>query len=100
KSTSAADARRSRKICPESGGGAGAPRARHLLDGMKILFLADVSGQASHVGDEAMLEANIRLFRRLLPHCSIEVAAGSEWDGSRLEVKAVQRLEFPPDSEI
>lgn len=66
---------------------------------MKLLFLADVSGRVAHVGDEAMLEANIALFRRLLPSCSIEVAAGPGWDGSRLGVHAVSRLEFPRDSE-
>lgn len=46
-----------------------------------------------------MLEANIALFRRLLPGCSIVVAAGSGWDGSRLGVEVVSRLEFSPDSE-
>lgn len=66
---------------------------------MTLLFLADVSGRGAHVGDEAMLEANIALFRRLLPGCRIAVAAGPEWDGSRLKVEAVPRLEFPRDSE-
>ena len=51
----------------------------------KLLFLADVYGPSSpHVGDEAMLEANVSLFRRLLPGCDIDVAAGPGWDGIRL----------------
>jgi polysaccharide pyruvyl transferase WcaK-like protein len=66
---------------------------------MRLLFLADVSGRVAHVGDEAMLEANISLFRRLFPGCSIEVAAGPGWDGKRLQARAVPRLEFPPGSE-
>ena len=66
---------------------------------MTLLFLADVSGRGAHVGDEAMLEANVALFRRLLPGCRIAVAAGPEWDGSRLGVEVVPRLEFPRDSE-
>lgn len=66
----------------------------------KFLFLADVSGpDFAHVGDEAMLEANIALFRRLFPDCSIDVAAGRDWDGSRLGVNALRRLEFSPESE-
>jgi polysaccharide pyruvyl transferase WcaK-like protein/glycosyltransferase involved in cell wall biosynthesis len=66
----------------------------------KLLFLADVCGPSSrHVGDEAMLEANISLLRRLLPDCEIEVAAGRGWDGTRLGARAVPRMEFSPDSE-
>lgn len=67
---------------------------------MKLLLLADVSGSVSHVGDEAMLEANIALFRQLVPGCEIKVAAGSGWDGSLLGVKVVPRLEFSHDSEV
>jgi len=66
---------------------------------MKLLFLADVSGSTAHVGDEAMLEANLSLFRRLLPGCVIEVAAGPGWDAGPLAVRTVQRLEFSQSSE-
>jgi len=66
---------------------------------MKFLFLADVSGRVAHVGDEGMLEANVSLFRRLVPGCSIAVAAGPDWDGDRLGVKPVPRWEFSHDSE-
>jgi polysaccharide pyruvyl transferase WcaK-like protein len=66
----------------------------------KLLFLADVYGPSSpHVGDEAMLEANINLFRRLLPGCDIEVAAGPGWEGTRLGARVLPRMEFPPGSE-
>jgi polysaccharide pyruvyl transferase WcaK-like protein len=66
----------------------------------RILFLADVYGPSSpHVGDEAMLEANISLFRRLLPGCDIEVAAGPGWDGARLKARALPRIEFAPGTE-
>jgi len=66
---------------------------------VKLFFLADVSGSTSHVGDEAMLEANICLFRRLLPGCDIEVAAGAGWDASPFGVRTVQRLDFSQLSE-
>jgi polysaccharide pyruvyl transferase WcaK-like protein len=66
---------------------------------MKLLFLADVSGGASHVGDEAMLEANVSRFRCLLPGCTMEVAAGPGWNGSRIGVTTVPRLEFSRTSE-
>jgi polysaccharide pyruvyl transferase WcaK-like protein len=66
---------------------------------MKFLFLADASGSVSHVGDEGMLEANVSLFRRLVPDCSIEVLSGPGWDGDRLGVKPVPRWEFSHDSE-
>ena len=66
---------------------------------MKLLLLADVSGSTSHVGDEAMLEANIALLRRLLPTCEIQVAAGANWKSNRLGVEAVPRLEFSRHSE-
>ncbi len=67
---------------------------------MKLLLLADVSGSTSHVGDEAMLEANIALHRRLLPGCNIQVAAGFGWEANRFGVEAVPRLEFPQHSEV
>ena len=67
---------------------------------LKLLFLADVCGPSlPHVGDEAMLEANVSLFRRLLPGCEIEVAAGPGWDGTRLRARALPRIEFPGGSE-
>jgi polysaccharide pyruvyl transferase WcaK-like protein len=67
---------------------------------LKLLFLADIYGPSSpHVGDEAMLEANVSLFRRLLPGCDIDVAAGPGWDGTPLGVRALPRMEFPPGSE-
>ncbi len=47
-----------------------------------------------------MLEANVSLFRRLLPDCDIEVAAGPGWDGTRMGVTAVPRMEFSPNSEV
>jgi polysaccharide pyruvyl transferase WcaK-like protein len=47
-----------------------------------------------------MLEANISLFRRLLPECDIEVAAGPGWDGTRMGIRALPRMEFAPDSEV
>jgi polysaccharide pyruvyl transferase WcaK-like protein len=69
---------------------------------MRLLFLGDISGRVIHVGDEAMLEANVALFRRLFPDCSVQVAAGAGWDGSRTgaEVNVVPRLEFSTTSEI
>lgn len=66
---------------------------------MKLLLLADVSGSTAHVGDEAMLEANVALFRELLPRCEITVAAGAGWDGNALAVKVVRRLDFSHHSE-
>jgi polysaccharide pyruvyl transferase WcaK-like protein len=66
----------------------------------QLLFLADVYGPSSpHVGDEAMLETNVSLFRRLLPGCDISVAAGPGWNGDRLGARALPRMEFPAASE-
>jgi polysaccharide pyruvyl transferase WcaK-like protein len=66
----------------------------------QLLFLADVYGPSSpHVGDEAMLETNVGLFRRLLPGCDISVAAGLGWNGARLGARALPRMEFPAASE-
>jgi polysaccharide pyruvyl transferase WcaK-like protein len=66
---------------------------------MNILFLADVSGEVSHVGDEAMLEANLQLFRGLFPECRATVAAGAGWRSPQRGVESIQRLEFAPHSE-
>jgi polysaccharide pyruvyl transferase WcaK-like protein len=65
----------------------------------QLLFLADVYGPSPHVGDQAMLEANVNLFRRLFPGCGVDVAAGPGWDGTRLGVRALPRMEFSPCSE-
>ncbi len=61
-----------------------------------LLFLADVGGPASwHVGDEAMLEANLALFRQLLPDAALVVASGAPAaTAARLGVQAVARLDF------
>lgn len=61
----------------------------------RLLFLADIGGPATwHVGDEAMLEANLALFRRLLPDAVFAVAsADPAASGARLNVAAVARLD-------
>lgn len=61
-----------------------------------ILFLADVGGPATwHVGDEAMLDANVALFRRLLPGAEIMVASGDPAaTAARLGVTSVARLDL------
>jgi polysaccharide pyruvyl transferase WcaK-like protein len=60
----------------------------------QLLFLADVYASSPHVGDEAMLEANVSLFRRLFPGCGVNVAAGADWDGTHFGARAIPRMEF------
>jgi polysaccharide pyruvyl transferase WcaK-like protein len=66
---------------------------------MKLLFLADVSGEVAHIGDEAMLEANLGLFRELLPEAEMVVASGPEWSGGGAGTRTVARLQFSAESE-
>jgi polysaccharide pyruvyl transferase WcaK-like protein len=66
---------------------------------MKLLFLADVSGEVAHLGDEAMLEANLGLFRELLPEAELVVACGPGWSGGGAATRKVRRLEFSPEDD-
>jgi polysaccharide pyruvyl transferase WcaK-like protein len=100
KSSFEEDAQGRLKICLEAGSRTRSVLKEGFLILPKLLFLADVYGPSSpHVGDEAMLEANVSLFRRLIPGCDIDVAAGSGWDGTRLAARSLPRMEFPPGSE-
>ncbi|HET9766666.1 MAG TPA: polysaccharide pyruvyl transferase family protein [Thermoanaerobaculia bacterium] len=49
-----------------------------------LVFVADVGGpETRHVGDEAMLEANLTAFRRLLPGLHATVVSPRPWNDSQ-----------------
>src|SRR5689334_11596747 len=67
---------------------------------MRVLVIADVGGAgARHVGDEAMLEANLEAFRRLVPDVAFTVvSADPAWVASRYRVDAVAPFVFPEEA--
>ncbi len=62
----------------------------------RLLVIADVGGDdARHIGDEAMLEANLAAFRRLLPGVTFTVVSRDPvWTAARYEVEAVAPFGF------
>jgi polysaccharide pyruvyl transferase WcaK-like protein len=65
----------------------------------RLLIIGDVGGEkARHIGDEAMLEANLEAFRRLIPGVSfILVSRDPEWTAARYDVEAVAPFGFLGD---
>ena len=65
----------------------------------RLLVIADVRGEGvRHVGDEAMLEANLEAFRRLLPNVVFTVVCcDPAWTAARYGVDAVATFGFPGD---
>jgi polysaccharide pyruvyl transferase WcaK-like protein len=61
------------------------------------VFVGDVGGrQAYHVGDEAMLDANLDLFRRIVPGLAATVvSADPEWTAAAYGVASVPRPRLP-----
>jgi polysaccharide pyruvyl transferase WcaK-like protein len=66
----------------------------------RLLVIADVGGDDTrHIGDEAMLEANLEGFRRLLPAVAFTVVSDApRWTASRHGVDAVAPFGFPRDA--
>jgi hypothetical protein len=58
------------------------------------VFVGDVGGlQTYHVGDEGMLDANLLLFRRIVPGLVATVVSDDpEWTAAAYGVKAVPRV--------
>jgi polysaccharide pyruvyl transferase WcaK-like protein len=69
------------------------------LTSPRLCIIGDVSGHAAyHLGDEAMLEANLAMFRRLVPSIRFTVfSQDPEWTSARYGVDAIRTPEFPPD---
>jgi polysaccharide pyruvyl transferase WcaK-like protein len=65
----------------------------------RLLVIADVGGEERrHVGDEAMLEANLAAFRRLVPEVAFTVVSHDPaWTAARYGVDTVAPLGFPRD---
>jgi polysaccharide pyruvyl transferase WcaK-like protein len=66
---------------------------------MRLLVIADVGGaETRHIGDEAMLEANLDAFRRLIPEVAFTVVSRDPaWAAARYGVNAVAPFGFPRD---
>jgi polysaccharide pyruvyl transferase WcaK-like protein len=62
-----------------------------------LCVVADVAGQADyHLGDEAMLEANLSMFRQLLPRIRFTVfSRDPAWTSVHYGVDAVRTPQFP-----
>ncbi|HET8774299.1 MAG TPA: polysaccharide pyruvyl transferase family protein [Thermoanaerobaculia bacterium] len=64
---------------------------------MRLLVIADVGGEATrHIGDEAMLEANLDAFRNLLPNVAFTVVSRDPaWTAARYGVEGAALVGFP-----
>ena len=60
---------------------------------LRLVVVADVDGPGHyHLGDEAMLEANLRTFRRLVPRIQFTVPSNDpEWTSTRYGVESLRR---------
>src|SRR5258705_4524821 len=65
----------------------------------RLLIIGDVGGaERRHIGDEAMLEANLDAFRRLIPEAAFTVVSQDpSWTAARYGVDAVAPFGFPND---
>src|ERR1700737_2711732 len=68
-----------------------------MTSSLRLLVIADVGGEETrHIGDEAMLEANLNAFRRLIPQVSFTVVSRDPaWTAARYGVEAVAPFGFP-----
>lgn len=66
---------------------------------LQLLIIADVGGvERRHIGDEAMLEANLDAFRRLIPDVAFTVVSQEPaWTAARYGVDAVAPFGFSDD---
>ncbi len=64
----------------------------------RLVVVADVDGPGHyHLGDEAMLEANLRMFRQLLPHIQFTVPSNDPaWTSTRYGVESLSRRYLRP----
>ncbi len=62
----------------------------------RFLVIGDVGGEATfHLGDEAMLEANVERLKALYPDAQITVASSDPtWSSNAYDVNAVPRVEL------
>ena len=65
----------------------------------RLVIIADVGGaEARHIGDEAILEANLGALRRLIPEVALTVVSNEpQWTADRYGVEAVPLFGFPKD---
>ena len=65
----------------------------------RLFVVADVGGPGHyHLGDEAMLEANLSTFRQLVPDVQFTVPSRDPvWTSRRYGVEALPTQESPPD---
>ncbi|HEV7240060.1 MAG TPA: polysaccharide pyruvyl transferase family protein [Thermoanaerobaculia bacterium] len=63
---------------------------------MRLLVIADVGGEETrHIGDEAMLEANLDAFRKLIPNVAFTIVSRDPaWTEARYGVEAVAPFGF------
>lgn len=64
----------------------------------RLVVVADVDGPGHyHLGDEAMLEANLRTFRQLVPDIQFTVTSNDpEWTSTRYRVESLRRPRLRP----
>jgi len=70
-----------------------------MTSSIRLLVIADIGGaEARHIGDEAMLEANLDAFRRLIPQVAFTVVSRDPaWTAARYGVDAVAPFGFRRD---
>jgi len=64
---------------------------------LRLLLIADIGGeQTRHIGDEAMIEANLGALRGVLPDATFTIVSRDPvWAASRYGVAAVPTFDFP-----
>jgi polysaccharide pyruvyl transferase WcaK-like protein len=70
-----------------------------MTSSIRLLVIADVGGaETRHIGDEAMLEANLDAFRSLIPEVAFTVVSRDPaWTAAHYGVDAVAPFGFPRD---
>ncbi|MEO8671292.1 MAG: polysaccharide pyruvyl transferase family protein [Tahibacter sp.] len=71
-----------------------------MTECFRLVVVADVGGDdRRHIGDEAMLEANVAAFRRHVPQVEFTVVSRDPaWVRARYGVEAIAPPQFPADS--
>jgi polysaccharide pyruvyl transferase WcaK-like protein len=66
---------------------------------LRLLLIADIGGeQTRHIGDEAMIEANLDALRRVLPDATFTIVSRDPaWAAHRYGVASVPSFDFPRD---
>jgi polysaccharide pyruvyl transferase WcaK-like protein len=67
---------------------------------LRLLLIADIGGeQTRHIGDEAMIEANLVALRRVIPEAAFTIVSRDPaWVAHRYGVTAVPAFDFPRDA--